>query len=72
MFNLKALLVLPLFRVLTWVVETGPRGEKPRFHSYTLLIAARLMETPLGAQPPALVLLRLEEGLAGDVCHSSL
>lgn len=45
--------------MLTWVGDLG-QEVKPRFHSYTVLIVG-LMETPLEAQPPEPVLLRLEE-----------
>lgn len=70
MLKLKVLFILPLFRVLTWVVDLG-QEVKSCFHSYTILIAG-LKETPLEAQPPEPMLLRLEEGLTGSVCHSSL
>lgn len=41
------------------MVDLG-QEVKPCFHSYTVLIVG-LMETPLEAQPPEPVLLRLEE-----------
>lgn len=54
------------------MVDLG-QEVKSYFHSYTILIAG-LMETPLEAQPPEPVLLKLEGGLTGNgsVCHSSL